>query len=174
MPDAFTGFLAAPSVTSFLRLRDEVLAQPEFEFASDRLEEVLELVEAGQFAAVADKVAELMPDWLLSPRLHLIAARAAEQLGDADRAQFEHDVARACLQGLRDSGVGSRASPYQVTHISDEYDLLTMLGKEFASQRQTSGTDGTFDVITCQDDSEVWFDITAGAVPPRSRDPLAA
>lgn len=165
MSDTFSDFLAAPSAATFLTLREQLVALPDYEFASDRLEELADLVDAGQFAEVADKLSELMPEWLLSPRAHLFAARAAEALGDTDRAQFERDFAQACLRGLQQSGDGSRTSPHRVMHISDEYDLLLAQGKELASQRQVTAEDGVFDVITCQDGTELWFDITAGAVP---------
>jgi hypothetical protein len=165
MSDAFSDFLDAPTPASFLRLRAEIVAQPEYDFAADRLGELTALIETGAFGAVPDKLTELMPGWLLSPRVHAIAAYAAEQTGEPDRAQFERDFGLACLRGIRDSGDGSRARPYPVTHVADEYDLLDALGKEVASQRQVSGEDGVFDLLVCTDGSEVWFDVTVGARP---------
>ena len=93
----------------------------------------------------------------------LQAALAAEQAGDAERGAFERDFAQACLRGILASGDGSRASPYRVTHVADEYDVLEAKGKDFAEQRQISGDDGVFDLITCGDGTQLWFDVTAGA-----------
>ncbi len=165
MSDAFSGFLEAPTSASFLRLRNEIVAQPDYDFAADRLGELTALIDAGAFSAVPDKLTELMPGWLLSPRVHALAAYAAEKAGDPDRAQFERDFGLACLRALRDSGDGSRARPYPVTHVADEYDLLEALGKDVASQRQVSGDDGVFDLIVCKDGAELWFDVTVGATP---------
>ena len=64
------------------------------------------------------------------------------------------------------SGGGTQARPYLVTHIADEYDLLAVLGKEAASQRQVNSEGGAFDVITCSDASELWFDVTPGFTSP--------
>ncbi|MBT9457366.1 MAG: hypothetical protein IV097_12170 [Burkholderiaceae bacterium] len=167
MADAFSDFLATPSGETFLRLREDVLASPAYDFQSDELESLSELVEAGQFDAAADQFSALMPAWLLSPRAHLLAGRAAAQSGDADRAQLERDFAQACLRGLRQSGDGSAARPYRVSHVADEYDLLESLGRSFASQRQVSASEGVFDLITCTDGSELWFEIPIASAPPR-------
>jgi hypothetical protein len=167
MPDAFADFLDSPSGPGFLRLREAMLATPGHDFASDALTGLSDLVDQGAYEAVPDKLAELMPDWLLSPRAHLLAAHAAQQDADADRAQFEQDFSQACLAGLLQSGDGSRSRPYRVTHVADEYDLLEALDKTSASQRRVGGEDGLFDLILCTDGSQLWFDIGAAATTAR-------
>ena len=165
MPDEFADFPADPSGEKFLRLRDLVVAAPDYDFYSTGLDELADLVEEGIHDAVPDKLSELMPGWLLSPRAHLLAEHAARQTGNAEAADRERYVARACLNGLFASGDGTRAQPYRVTHVADEYDLLDALGKEAKSQRQIAGDDGVFDRIACGDGSEVWFDISLGLKP---------
>src|SRR5262249_5277926 len=100
---------------------------------------------------------------LLSPQVHQTAWLAAEKLGDADRAKVERCVTRACLRGLVRSGDGSPDRPFPVTHISDEYDLLDHLGKEFRGQRNVTTEAGGVDGFDCGDGSDLWFDVTLGA-----------
>lgn len=160
MPDAFTEFLAAPSGESFLRLRAEVMAHDEYEFGSDELAELEALVAVEAHDAVPDKLASMMPAWLLSPRAHLLSAFSAQHRGDTDRAAAERAFAQACVLGLRASGDGSAARPFRVTHVDDEYDLLDILGRRVISHRQHAREDGVFDRLRCDDGSELWFDIT--------------
>jgi hypothetical protein len=107
-------------------------------------------------------VPELMPNWLLSPRVHFLLSTAADKLGDADMARREQYLAKVCLRGLLASGNGSEELPYLITHLPDEYDVLDALGKEMTGQRLVRSGPGACDVIACADGTEVWFDITAG------------
>jgi hypothetical protein len=163
MPDLFSDFLANPSATTFLPLREAVIAAPEYDFYSDTLQELEDLVGAGNHAAATGMLPELMPNWLLSPRVHQLVGQAAAQLGDKDMAQREVYLAKACLQGLMQSGDGSEGRPYRVTHIDDEYEILNHLGKEVAEQGQVSTATGLLDHFVCTDDSELWFDVSSSA-----------
>jgi hypothetical protein len=162
MADEFSDFLADPTGATFLRLRERLLDSPGYDFHSGALDELEELINGGQYDAVPDKISELMPGWLLSPRVHQLAGHAAQETGDPARAAREGYLAKACLRGLLQSGDGSRARPYRVTHVADEYDVLDYLAKEVAEQRVVEGDGGAFDVIGCADGSQLWFDISAG------------
>jgi hypothetical protein len=163
MPDAFANFLDNPSGDTFLELRELVLEQPEYDFHSRSLADLQDLAATGQLAAVPDELSEAMPNWLLSPRIHLLVGQAAEQRGDAETAQRELFLAQACLKGLVESGDGSRARPYRITHVADEYDLLESLGKELDRQRSVDDDPaGPLDLIVCTDGSELYFDIGPG------------
>jgi hypothetical protein len=159
MPDELSDFLAKPSGETFLRLREVVIGSPDYEFHSDGADQVQGLFAAEDYEAVPDMLSELMPNWLLSPRVHRLVGLAAEQVGDTDLAQRETYMARACIRGLLESGDGSRERPFQVTHVADEYDLLEIQGKEMKQQRLVTDTAGSFDVIACTDGTELWFDI---------------
>src|SRR5262249_42492683 len=77
MPDAFSDFLASPSGETFLRLREVVAAEPDYDFYSNDLDGLSGLLTSEDFAGLAARIPELMPGWLLSPRLHQMAAVAA-------------------------------------------------------------------------------------------------
>ena len=62
----------------------------------------------------------------------------------------------------------ARASnPYIVCHATDEYDILAALGREPAGQSLEEHEGQLFDVLTCDDGREVWFDVTAILVRPQ-------
>lgn len=163
MADLFSDFLEDPTEDTFLRLRDVILADPDYNFNSDEVESLIESFTGGDHAGVLAALPGLMPSWLLSPRAHFLAARSAEQVGDEETARWENYLARACLRGLLRSGDGTTARPFRVTHVADEYDLLNHLGKEASGQRQEFGATGVLDLIRCVDGSEICFDATPGA-----------
>ena len=166
MPDEFSEFLADPSGENFLRLRQVVLDTPGYDFYSDDVSELEELVNNGQYDEVPGKLPELMPGWLLSPRVHQLVGVSARKTGDAERVAAQEYLAKACLGGLLQSGDGSRARPYRVTHVADEYDVLDYLGQGTTDQRVVTGDDGAYDVFTRADGSEVWFDASPGLAKP--------
>lgn len=166
MPDPFIAFLEKPAGETFSALRDAVIAAPEYDFYSNDLTELEALAARGDLDLVVERLPSAMPNWLLSPRAHQLFSRAAEQTGDADLAQRENYLMKACLRGLAESGDGTAQRPYLVTHVSDEYDLLAALNKEVAQQRQVSNERGLFDVILCTDGSELWFDVSSSLTTP--------
>lgn len=160
MQDEFEAFLIKPTRAAYQRVRDTLLADPAFRADPRELADVGELCAAGAFAAAREMIAGLLYDWALSPRVHFLAAWAATELGDEDDAELERFTARACLAGLLATGEGSFASPYLVTYPADEYDVLAALGLAARSQQLVHCDAGRFDVLTCQADVELWFDVT--------------
>ncbi len=162
MADELSDFLADPNGETFLRLRALVEASPRYTMISDEDDQLAELIESGAYDQAAELAEQLMPNWLLSPRVHRLATTAAEQLGATETAARERYLERACTKGLLLAGDGTRERPYPVLHVADEYDLLDILAKEPVGQKVANGTDGPCDVITCEDGSEVWFSIASG------------
>src|SRR5262245_66303882 len=124
MADAFSVFLADPSGENFVRLREAVLNRPDFDFYSLDLERLADAAQRGAYADVVGLFPAMLPNWLLSPQAHRLVSYAAKQLGDTEMAARERALGRACLRGLLGSGDGTKARPYLVTHIADEYDVL--------------------------------------------------
>ena len=86
---------------------------------------------------------------------------AAEGLEDAAKAKAEREAAAKCVEGVLATGDGSADKPYLVTRVSDEYDLLRHLKKARTTQGLRHKDGKAFDVMSCTDGTEVWFDITA-------------
>jgi hypothetical protein len=58
------------------------------------------------------------------------------------------------------TGDGTVDRPYLVTYVSDESDLLMATGRRGRQQRLVEGDVGCYDVVTCDDGQEVWFDVS--------------
>lgn len=154
--DLLNQFLAQPSGELYAALRAIVLLEPSYQFQTQDYEEMASLIEADEHAAAIAMMPLLSPNWLLSPGMHQLAGDAAQAAGDAATAASEHYLARAMLLGLMASGDGTQLRPYLVTHVADEFDLLDALDKDAVEQRHVATADGSFDVHTCTDGSQVW------------------
>jgi hypothetical protein len=159
--DELTDFLAQPTPENFLVLRAQIGASSAYDPLSEDDERLADLVEAGEFQEAAELAEQLMPNWLLSARVNLLAAQAADQLGETDAAEQSRYLARACIHATLRAGDGTAEHPYPILHAADEYDLLAVLDKDPASQRLAQTADGPRDVFTCADGSEIWFDVGA-------------
>ena len=169
MQDELQSFLEAPTVGNYRRVREVLLEELSSPPCASELAEMAAASTAGDHVAVLDRMDDLMPAWSLSPRLHFYAALAAERLGDAELADLERFVFQACLEGLLATGEGTADSPYLITYLSDEYDLLTALGLEPRSQSLVDRRGLLCDVVKCLDGEEVWFELTGLVHDPRQR-----
>lgn len=160
MADLLSDFLDNPAGDTFLPLREAVIAAPEYDMFSDGLNRLGDLVESSDAAGALAMAPELMPNWLLSPQVHYLLSKAAEMQLDTDRTNSEMVMFQACMHGLTSSGDGTEDQPFAVLHVSDEYAILDALDKEPSGQRREMRDGQAFDVVTCSDESELWFDIT--------------
>jgi len=156
----FVKFLASPDRHSYLCIRGLVVASGQYNPYSDEPEKVDQLLQDGQLEEARSTISEALPNLLLSPRAHLVLAVIAEKTGDKEAAQAERLIARICAEGILASGSGSRAEPYPVVRTSDEYDVLSYLGKELKLQELVHDGGRHLDVMRCEDGSEIWFDVT--------------
>lgn len=102
-----------------------------------------------------------LPLWLrLSPRVHDLAARAAELTAQSDDAEVERYLFSRCAAGILASGDGCPDSPYLAVQAADEAVILAILGREPLSQAVIEARDRILDVVICRDGGEVCFDVT--------------
>ena len=73
---------------------------------------------------------------------------------------MEAFVAATCCEGILTTGEGSKSQPYLVLRTSDEHDIVRYLDKKFAGQALVHDGDRHLDHVRCDDDFEIWFDIT--------------
>ena len=160
MNDELQAFLGDPTFENFFNMRTAILADPGYEPHSLRLAELASLCEQGRLDEVGQAISRMMPGWMLSPRVHLFAGYLAVQRGDDQEVETERFLLDTCLQGLFATGDGMRGSPYLVTYRGDEYDVLDALSRRACSQRLVERGSSRYDVIACEDGTEVWFDVT--------------
>jgi hypothetical protein len=156
----FTVFAKAPTRDNYLRVYEAMKASPDYDPYSRDLDEIEEVFDKSRFEEADARLKKAMPGHILSPKAHFLAGRIALRLDDKNRAHAEMELWEKCLDGLASTGNGSPESPYLVTRISDEYDLLRRLRKVRRRQGLLGKDNRRFDVLQCTDGSEVWFDVT--------------
>ncbi|MBC7854106.1 MAG: DUF4919 domain-containing protein [Pirellulaceae bacterium] len=161
MQSALRAFVAQPSRENYLAAREELLASSRRTLDAAELDSLSLLADANDVNGLTEALAHLPPIAALVPRVHYYAALAAEAKGDEQDLELERMLLVICLRAILMTGDGSEESPYVVVAASDELDLLDELDLSPASQSLVHRGDGIFDVIGCQDGSEIWFDASA-------------
>lgn len=167
MQRQLTAFVEQPSRKTFLAVREAVLEAAPLPLAATDLADLERMLDSRRFQKVLDRIDALPPSKLLSPRVHALAAEAAEALGDAESGEIERFLFVLCLRGLLATGDGSPAQPYIVCHPTDEYDVLVALDLEAAGQSLVEFEGKRCDVLVCTSGREVWFDVSAALPPPK-------
>jgi len=160
MRDEFVKFLETPTRDTFLAVRNALISAETYDPYSDELNNVEDLLDEERWTEAQEVLGNTMSNLLLTPRAHLYASYAAEKSGDDQLAELETAIAAVCAEGILATGNGSEESPYLVTRVIDEYDVLQFLDKEMKHQAFVEKDGRHFDRIDCTDDSVVWFDIT--------------
>ena len=152
--------LQAPSRENYVRLWEQVTTSPDYDPYSDPYGPIEDALEAGENERAQDAIRTAVGQLLLSPRVHMLASITAKRLGDLKAASMEQMFYARCIEAMLATGDGTEASPYLVTRTSDEYDLLFHLDKKLQTQSLVHEDDRSFDVMQCEDGTEIYFDIT--------------
>ncbi|MBW8884443.1 MAG: hypothetical protein JF612_06620 [Planctomycetia bacterium] len=160
MQRQLAAFVEQPCKATYLAARDAVLSQSPFPLMAAEMANLDFLLEHEEHQALLDRLDALPASKVLSPRIHFLAAEAAEALGYTSDIELERSLFVLTLQGLLATGDGTRANPYFVCHASDEHDVLAALGHEAAGQSLVAHEGRLCDVLVCSDGREVWFDVT--------------
>ena len=169
MQRQLSAFVDRPSRKTYLAVRDAVLRADPLPLEATDLADLERLLESGKAQRVLERLDALPPSKVLSPRVHLLAAEAAEAVGDVAGGEVERFLFVLCLQGLLATGKGTRTDPYLVCHATDEYDVLEALDLQPAGQSLVEDRGRLCDVLTCTNGREVWFDLTGVIRRPKSR-----
>ncbi|WP_425617929.1 DUF4919 domain-containing protein [Anatilimnocola sp. NA78] len=156
----FARFLTLPSRATFLAARSAWLQLNVEPLTPAELQSVGELLVAGEATAVIEQVHGWKSRAALSPRVHYFAAEAHESLGETEQAEMERWVFSACLQGILATGDGTRRKAYIISQLSDEYDVLKLLGLRSEKQHLVQRGSRSYDVLSCADGSQLWFNVS--------------
>ena len=157
MNDQLQNFFEDPSADGYLLARESILAECDYRQRSFEIDKLSRLDRQKEYRLVFEEVEQMLPLWALSPRVHFLAATAAQELGDMEELETSQYLMSVCLEGLLASGEGTAENPYRITYLSDEQDILLARGLLLASQRLVGSEEGFFDVIDCQYGTQVWF-----------------
>ena len=156
----FESLIEAPSIDKFLQIRKSLVSSENYSPYSMDINEMDTCVSTGDAQGAIDLFRSTLPNLLISPAAHLVLSAAYECLGDKEQTDFEKHMWAFLIGAIIETGKGTRQQPYLVARISDEYDVLSALGKEREKQELCS-EDGRFiDVQTCSDGTQVCFDVT--------------
>jgi len=169
MQRQLTAFVEQPNKATYLAARDAMLRDSPLPIAHADLADLERLLDDQDHEAVQDRIDALPASKVLAPRVHYLAAEAAEALHDFETVELERSLFVLTLQGLLATGDGSPSNPYIVCHTTDEYDILAALGRDAAGQTLEQHGGKLLDVITCDDGREICFDVTAILVRPKPR-----
>lgn len=156
----FTTLVDEPTGENYLAARKTLSETAAYRPYCMDLQKAVDLLRADRMAEAHDLLFGALPNLLLSPRAHLFLADIAERFKDDERAALEAGIAFSCCLGIIGSGDGTQARPYFVLRVEDEYDVLHYLEKSMVQQRLVAHGERHFDIITCEDNSEIWFDVT--------------
>ncbi len=160
MRELFVDFVRSPSRDTYLAVHEELTSLSVYNPYSRELDDVNQLIEQERWSDADAALNSAMPQLILTPRAHLLSAIIAENQGDEHRARMESAIAVACVDGILATGDGTESQPYTVTRTTDEYDVLSYIGKEFQRQSLCDIDGRRIDQIECTDGSAVCFDIT--------------
>jgi hypothetical protein len=178
MHDGFAALLRQPTARRYKQLRSSLLASGSHANCTLRFIEAEHCLHGGDFEALSALVAQLLPEGLLSLRLHRLGAIAALQREDTERAQLHRFTFDALCEAVESTGHGTRTRPWVVTHAFDAVELLAARGRKVVSQSLIEDDGRQFEVLLCDDEHEFWFEVTdllpLAAVPAKRRKRPAA
>ncbi|WP_126653588.1 DUF4919 domain-containing protein [Chryseobacterium aureum] len=152
-------FLTDPTKETFLKCRELVINDPEYDPYSEDIENLQNLLNERKFEEVIQYV---NVNILLSPRAHIYKYFAYQELGDEKGRNIEMTIAQFIFECLEKTGNGTKESPYMITRISDERDLVRHhLDKHDVSQRLIREGNKMMDELTLEDGTQLYFDIKA-------------
>ena len=154
---AISRLLREPSGDNYLALVG-VSAGYGFNPDSMAVSQLARMVDDGEYQQALSGFYRMVPAWLTSPRVHSLAGRAFEMMKDEETAQRQYMLANALVTGILGTGDGTESSPYQVTRISDEYDVIGYeLSRDFGRARPVERT--SLERELRHRGGELWLDI---------------
>ena len=160
MQTQFHQYLQRPGLSTFLAAREACLNDMNFDPCTRILDEIERLTDEEMWSPAVQAVSDALPNYLLSPRLHLLAARVSRAMNEHETAEHESDVALALVEGILSTGDGSPEAPYLVMRTSDETDVMMRLGKDVRAKVLRRRNHRDYEVLVAEDGTQVWFDIT--------------
>lgn len=147
------------SLADLARLRDAVRRSPGFDVGLDVAGAVSPALARGAHEEAVSIVEALMPGAYFSPSAHAALGAARAGLGDEARARSERRTQVLALESIRSTGDGTRAHPWNVLRISDEYDVLRADRRTSREQTLVTVDGRPLDRHLCEDGSQAWFEV---------------
>jgi len=156
MTKQFSTFIATPTKANFSTIQNSIISDDNYSPYSDDIYIIMDLYED-------EKLEELINyegvNIKLSSKVHYYKHLALLELGRIKEAINEKEIAIAIVKGILSTGNGSISSPYIITRVSDERDVLDYLDENLDSQSLIFEKSNHLDLIGCQSGKEIYFNI---------------
>jgi len=151
-------FVKNPTKENFLKSRELVINSPDYDPYSEDLTIMEKLFEDKAYEKLNYYVTVNV---LLSPKAHFIKYLSLKETGNTKAAESIMFICYHILNCIEKTGDGTMQNPYIVTRVSDETDFLQFhLRKKHVQQKLIESEGKYMDVLTLEDGSELYFDIT--------------
>ncbi|MEX1040148.1 MAG: hypothetical protein WDZ51_05940 [Pirellulaceae bacterium] len=157
-------FLETPTAAGFARLQRDLCREEDFRVDGAFVARLARLWKQGRYEELRSETAEMPYAWIASPAVHLLAALVAEKFGDHEEVELERFLCETMLQGLAESGNGTRKAPYRLTYLTDAADLLAYFSLTPEKRRLVRATSGHLDVVRTTTGDEICFLLPSGSV----------
>jgi hypothetical protein len=159
--DLVSAYLSDPGPETLDALRRAVRTAPNFTRDLELDRTVKPLMDRGAYDQAITELMGMMPGAIFSPSAHKALSVALDRTGQEQASAREASVAEAAMRSILSTGDGTAARPWSVLRISDEYDVLRRLRTAPRGQRLVQRGGRAIDVLTCDDGSELHFDVTS-------------
>jgi Domain of unknown function (DUF4919) len=160
MQEMFFKLLEEQSSDKFLEIRKKISESEGYSPYSTELNDIRQCLMKKAYQRAINAYHSTFPNLLLSPIVHAMLSNAYQALKNDKMANLEKQVASLLVSFIMGTGNGTKERPYLVLRISDEYDVLTALGKERGRQELIIDQGHFLDLQKCSDETEIYFDIT--------------
>ena len=157
MWEQFGALLDSPTSANYLAVRAEILNQFADQCDRAHLDALADLVRAGRMEAAQRRMDDMNDAWVLSPAFHAYSAIVLRAVGQQEDAEAEAFMRLRCVQGLAETGDGSRRRPYRTTYPGDARELFLHLGLAAQCQTVTSLGHRLVDVMESPDGRQIWL-----------------
>lgn len=154
-------FFDAPDVHRFKAIRELVLSSTNYDPSVSPLLAIEARLATDSPVQLLEECNQLARIYQICPRFHYVEARIRESLGEIQAMESAVHRLRACLRVIVGTGDGRKESPFLVTFITDEDDVVRSFGESVRYQQVLSVNGRKLDVVTAHSGIEFWFDATA-------------
>ena len=152
--------LQDPTAENYLQALDELVRGADYAPYDDHVEHLQHLTTGRDFRKVLEYISESAATLMLSPIAHHLAASAATELGDEQRAGFEQALVSGLMQAQLATGDGTRERPFVVSVPEDASAICGVKGFTPTSQQLVQAGDRVLDLLSDAEGGELAFDIT--------------
>ena len=154
-------FFNDPTVYRFKAIQTLVLDSVDYDPSAAELLSIEAKLTSESPIRLLDKLDQLPSTYQICPRFHYVEARIRESLGEIHEMQQSVERLRAYLTAIVEAGDGCKDSPFAITFMTDEDDVVRSFGEKVRYQQILSAEDRQFDVVTAHSSVEFWFDVTS-------------